>query len=82
MRSTTGRPIPLINDHQEFAQLTPENIVYKQVGPVLVKQDQAEAKQNVETRLQFIGGEMCVVSNRDIVQSRLTGSQGNAWKPS
>ena len=26
--------------------------------PVLVQQDQAEAKQNVETRLEFIRGEM------------------------
>ncbi|KIK07423.1 hypothetical protein K443DRAFT_673341 [Laccaria amethystina LaAM-08-1] len=43
---------------QEFAQLTAENDVYKQIGPVLVKQDQAEAKTNVETRLQFIRGEI------------------------
>ena len=34
--------------------------MYKLVGPVLVKQDQAEAKQNVNTRLEFIRGEMCV----------------------
>ena len=45
---------------QEFAQLAPDNIVYKQIGPVLVKQDQAEAKSNVETRLEFIRGEMYV----------------------
>lgn len=32
--------------------------MYKLVGPVLVQQDQAEAKQNVETRLEFIRGEM------------------------
>jgi len=38
--------------------LTPENIVYKLIGPVLVKQDQAEAKSNVNTRLDFIRGEM------------------------
>ncbi|KAJ7706302.1 Prefoldin [Mycena rosella] len=43
---------------KEFAQLAPDNIVYKQIGPVLVKQDQAEAKSNVETRLEFIQGEI------------------------
>ncbi len=43
---------------QEFASLTSNNSVYKLVGPVLVEQDQAEAKQNVDTRLEFIQGEM------------------------
>ncbi|KAJ7357246.1 prefoldin subunit 6 [Mycena albidolilacea] len=43
---------------KEFAQLAPDNIIYKQIGPVLVKQDQAEAKSNVETRLEFIKGEI------------------------
>ena len=44
---------------QEFAKLTPNNNVYKQMGPVLVKQDQVEAKANVDKRLEFIAGEMC-----------------------
>jgi len=43
---------------KEFAQLTPNNTVYKLVGPVLVPQDQAEAKGNVDTRLEFIRGEI------------------------
>ncbi|KAI0350476.1 Prefoldin beta-like protein [Trametes cingulata] len=43
---------------KEFASLTEENTVYKLVGPVLVKQDQAEAKQNVDTRLDFIKSEI------------------------
>ncbi|KAG6862414.1 hypothetical protein C0995_011854 [Termitomyces sp. Mi166 len=43
---------------KEFALLTPENKVFKLVGPVLVKQDQAEAKSNVETRLEFIRSEI------------------------
>jgi prefoldin beta subunit len=43
---------------QEFATLLPTNTIYKQVGPVLLKQDQAEAKANVEKRLEFIAGEM------------------------
>ncbi|KAI0659444.1 Prefoldin beta-like protein [Cubamyces menziesii] len=43
---------------KEFASLTEDNTVYKLVGPVLVKQDQAEAKQNVDTRLEFIKSEI------------------------
>ncbi|RDB28369.1 Prefoldin subunit 6 [Hypsizygus marmoreus] len=43
---------------KEFAQLTPDNRIFKLTGPVLVKQDQAEAKSNVETRLEFIRGEI------------------------
>lgn len=45
-------------DEQEFLQLTPENTVYKMIGPVLVQQDQAEAKSNVEKRLDFIRDDM------------------------
>jgi prefoldin beta subunit len=43
---------------QEFTQLKPENTVYKLIGPVLVQQDQAEARSNVDTRIQFIQAEM------------------------
>ncbi|KZT00908.1 prefoldin subunit 6 [Laetiporus sulphureus 93-53] len=43
---------------KEFAQLTESNTVYKLIGPILVKQEQAEAKSNVETRLEFIRGEI------------------------
>ncbi|KAF8846267.1 Prefoldin [Paxillus ammoniavirescens] len=43
---------------KEFANLTPNNVIYKLVGPVLVPQDQGDAKNNVETRLGFIRGEM------------------------
>ncbi|KAF9076161.1 prefoldin subunit 6, partial [Rhodocollybia butyracea] len=43
---------------KEFASLTPENTIYKQIGPMLVKQDQAEAKSTVDTRLEFIRGEI------------------------
>ncbi|GJE89433.1 prefoldin subunit 6 [Phanerochaete sordida] len=39
---------------KEFTSLTPNNTVYKLVGPVLVPQDQAEAKGNVDKRLDFI----------------------------
>ncbi|KAG8990836.1 hypothetical protein FRB94_008900 [Tulasnella sp. JGI-2019a] len=43
---------------KEFATLKPANTVYKLIGPVLVPQDQAEAKSNVEKRLEFIKSEI------------------------
>ncbi|KAG8918706.1 hypothetical protein FRC00_012162 [Tulasnella sp. 408] len=43
---------------KEFAQLKPANTIYKLIGPVLIKQEQGEAKQNVEKRLEFIKGEI------------------------
>ncbi|KIO24015.1 hypothetical protein M407DRAFT_244589 [Tulasnella calospora MUT 4182] len=43
---------------KEFAQLKPANTVYKLIGPVLIKQEQSEAKQNVAKRLDFIKGEI------------------------
>ena len=52
------RTKPLMTAAQEFGSLTPENTVYKLIGPVLVKQDQLDAKANVETRLEFIKSEM------------------------
>ncbi|KAI0337263.1 Prefoldin beta-like protein [Trametopsis cervina] len=39
---------------KEFASLSPNNVVYKMIGPVLVPQDQTEAKGNVDKRLEFI----------------------------
>lgn len=35
-----------------------EAIVYKQVGPVLLKNDLDEAKETIEKRLEFISGEI------------------------
>ncbi|GAA5929691.1 tubulin-binding prefolding complex subunit YKE2 [Sporobolomyces koalae] len=43
---------------KEFSTLTPENQVYKLIGPILMKQEQDEAKQNVEKRLEWIDGEI------------------------
>ncbi|KAH9970528.1 Prefoldin [Lactifluus volemus] len=43
---------------KEFSTLTPNNVVFKLIGPVLVKQDQVEAKGNVDKRLEFIRGEI------------------------
>lgn len=43
---------------QELAGLTEQNKVYKLVGPILMKQEQSEAKHNVDKRLEWINDEM------------------------
>jgi len=43
---------------KEFTILKPHNTVYKLVGPALVPQDQAEAKTNVEKRIEYIKNEI------------------------
>jgi prefoldin beta subunit len=43
---------------KEFASLDDEANIYKLVGPVLLKQDKAEAVLAVDGRLEFIVGEM------------------------
>jgi prefoldin beta subunit len=35
-----------------------DSVVYKLVGPVLIKNDLDEAKETVDKRLEFISGEM------------------------
>ncbi|KAJ5989362.1 hypothetical protein N7481_004572 [Penicillium waksmanii] len=42
----------------EFAQLDDESNIYKLVGPVLLKQDKAEATMAVNGRLEFIEKEI------------------------
>lgn len=43
---------------QELALLEADAVVYKLVGPVLVKQELEEAKQTVDKRLQYITKEV------------------------
>lgn len=43
---------------EELDLLKPNNEVFKLIGPVLVKQDQDEAKQNVEKRMEYISSEL------------------------
>lgn len=43
---------------KEFSKLNDTNQVYKLIGPVLVKQDQVEARTNVDKRIEYIKGEM------------------------
>lgn len=45
---------------QEFSVLNEDANIYKLIGPVLVKQDRAEAVMNVDKRLEFIEAEMYV----------------------
>ncbi|CAG7846364.1 SubName: Full=Related to YKE2-Gim complex component {ECO:0000313/EMBL:CCA69033.1} [Serendipita indica DSM 11827] len=52
------------NVKKEFAGLKPENTVYKLIGPILIPQDQSEAKSNVEKRLDFITAELKRVENQ------------------
>lgn len=42
----------------EFGLLTDDSVVYKMIGPCLVKQDHVEAKSNVTKRIEFIKGEI------------------------
>jgi prefoldin beta subunit len=43
---------------QEFASLEDDANIYKLVGPVLLKQEKAEAVMAVDGRLEFIENEM------------------------
>ncbi|GKZ01485.1 hypothetical protein MPSEU_001099100 [Mayamaea pseudoterrestris] len=42
---------------QELAIMTDSSIVYKMIGPVLIKQELDEAQQTVDKRLEFIRDE-------------------------
>lgn len=42
----------------ELDMLKDDNEVYKLIGPVLIKQDREEAKQNVAKRMEYIVGEL------------------------
>lgn len=43
---------------EELDLLKAENDVYKLIGPVLVKQDLEEAKQNIAKRMSYISSEL------------------------
>ena len=48
---------------QELDLLQDDTNVYKLIGPVLVKQDLAEANANVRKRIEYISAELCVSSS-------------------
>lgn len=50
------------NGLEEFENIGEDEVVYKLVGPVLLKQETFEAESTVKGRLDFIGGEMLVTT--------------------
>lgn len=73
-----------VGNTQEFKTMTPTQTVYKLIGPVLVEQDQAEARGNVEKRLEFIKGEMYVVvaalSLPSFLSTTFFPTSSSSWK--
>jgi len=57
---------------EEFERIEEGCNVYKMIGPVLVKQDPDEAKQNVQKRIDYISGE---IKRYDHVIKDLEGKQ-------
>ena len=43
---------------KEFEILEPSGVIWKLVGPVMVKQDRDEARVNVDKRIEFITGDI------------------------
>jgi chaperonin cofactor prefoldin len=53
-------PAPL----QELSRLDDDANIFKLIGPALIKQDQLEAKSNVQKRLDYIKGELTRVDGQ------------------
>ncbi|CAG0884085.1 unnamed protein product [Darwinula stevensoni] len=53
---------------EELQKLESDANVFKLIGPVLVKQDTEEAKQNVQKRIEYIQGELkhCDTTLKDL----------------
>lgn len=47
-----------LSPRKELLEATEEETIYKLVGPILLKQDHAEARSHVEKRLEYIRSEM------------------------
>jgi len=43
---------------KDFESLEENGVIWKLVGPVMVKQDREEAKANVDKRIEFIAGDV------------------------
>ena len=50
----------MLTTSQEFDNLKDGEVIYKLVGPVLLKQEKFEADNTVSGRLEYIGKEMYV----------------------
>jgi prefoldin beta subunit len=57
---------------KEFDQMSEDSVIFKLIGPCLVKQDQSEAKSNVAKRIEFIQGE---IKRSEILITDLQGKQ-------
>ncbi|XP_039304686.1 prefoldin subunit 6 [Solenopsis invicta] len=60
---------------KEFDILKEENDVFKRIGPVLVKQDLCEAKQNVDKRMDYIKSELKWVDDKISTSGKELDSQ-------
>lgn len=57
---------------KEFDLITSDSQIYKLVGPLLMKQEQSEAKANVAKRLDYINGE---IGRVDVLLKELSEKQ-------
>lgn len=56
-----------------------DSVVYKLIGPALIRQDLVEAKANVSKRLEFIGGELArLLQQQRAPQEKLRRAQEQA----
>ena len=56
---------------QEMDLLEPTDVVFKLIGPALIRQDTAEAQASVNKRLDYIKGEMWVPASFVIRQAKI-----------
>lgn len=49
---------------QELGRLDEDAVVYKLIGPAMIKQDLMEANTNVAKRLEYIQGEVKRITNK------------------
>jgi prefoldin beta subunit len=63
---------------KEFSTLSATSQIYKAVGPVLLKQDQAEAKATVDGRIEYIEKEIERIEGQiGGVQKKMDGMRGD-----
>eukprot|EP01068_Selenidium_serpulae_P011400 Selendium_serpulae@DN5653_c0_g2_i2.p1 len=48
---------------EEFKTLEPDAVIYKLVGPVLVRQELPDSQENVQKRITYIKSEMAKIEN-------------------
>jgi prefoldin beta subunit len=63
---------------KEFSTLSPASQIYKAIGPVLLKQDQADAKATVNGRIEYIEKEISRIEGQiEGVQKKMEGMRGD-----